>query len=194
MNLMDENDKVLFKCTLDEAKRYAKKHDLLLVNYEGQMKTKIHQMQLVSKQKQLEDISVDKKKKSKPQDEVKKFFLKDSISDHDLDVKAKKMAYFLSKSNRVRVVINGFKTDLKVSVLDKIKKKFTPHISFKQVNSSASSIKLFVVAENTFAEFYEQNLKKDGHHHEDDDDNEDENEDDLFEDDELEDLINKKIK
>ena len=161
MNVLDERGKVLFSDTIDAAKRYAKKHNLLLVNYEGDPNShsKAIQMQVLSQKKVAEDAAAagaesNQIKTKKKKADAKKFNLSESTSDHDLDVKLRKMAFFLNKNQRVRVVISGFKMDLKFGILDKIKKRFSPHLSFKQISSNTSSVKLYIVPESTFSDFY----------------------------------------
>lgn len=201
VNLLDENGKFLWSGTIDEAKRYAKKHNMQLVNYEdAPTTTKALQMQLISIKKLVEDPNSPnetdvKKKETKKEQVVKKFTINDSTSDHDLEIKCKKIANFLYKNNKIRLVINGFKIDQKFSVLDKLKKKFAPHLAFKQVSSNPTSIKLYMVAEKSFAEFYENEFLKDQNEIDDlQTYKNDESEEDLLDEDELEHLVDEKLK
>lgn len=197
VNVLDEEGKFLFTGTIDSAKRYAKKHNLHLVNYEGQPSTgKALQMQVLSKKTVLDDAAPSgEQKKKKANQNVRKFTVNGSIADHDLEIKLRKIAYFLNKKMRIRMVITGFKIDQKFNVLDRIKKRFSPHLSFKQVVSNPTSVKFYIVAEKTFGDFYENEYLKgqeELQHVEDDGDGVDE--DDLFSNEDLEELINEKLK
>lgn len=203
VNVLDEEGKFLFSGTIDAAKRYAKKYNLHLINYDGgqQATSKAIQMQVLSKKKVTADettsaLSEEQQQKRadarKANQNVRKFSLNESISDHDLDIKLRKIAYFLNKKQRIRVVVSGFKIDQKFNVLDKIKKRFSPHLSFKQIVNNSSSVKFYIVAEKTFGDFYETKYLKGKEELQNVEDEADEEE--LFSNEDLEDLINEKLK
>lgn len=200
VNVLDEEGKFLFSDTIDAAKRYAKKHNMLLVNYEGgpHSHSKAIQMQVLSQKKVVEDPTAaegEQIKAKKKKADAKKFNLNETTSDHDLDVKLRKIAYFLNKGQRIRLVISGFKIDLKFGILDKIKKRFSPHLSFKQISNNSSSVKLYIVPESTFSDFYASEYLKDKEELQNVEDEEDVDEDDLIgTNEDLESMINEKLK
>lgn len=202
MNVLDENGKFLFSDTIDAAKRYAKKHNMLLINYEDgkQATSKAIQMQVLSQKKVVEDTAapaapvVGQPKPEKKKSDVKKFNLSESTSDHDLETKLRKIAYFLNKNKRVRLVISGFKMDQKFKILDKIKKRFSPHLAFKQISNNTSAVKLYIVPEKSFGEFYRTEYLKDGQEIQNVEDEAEADEEDLISNEDLEGLINEKLK
>ena len=126
---------------------------------------------------------------------IKKLILKDAVQEHDLEVKCKQIAQFLYKGAHIRLMITGFKMDQKMKVLDSIKKLFSPHIKFTQIKSNESAIKLIMIPDKTFRDFFEQKYNKDETEHIDLDNEIDEaSEDDLIENEDLENLINEELK